>query len=269
MARSLGETIEDDLDAADWVRRWDLQQACYVPDREAIFSHILDIIERLDATPGRLLDLGCGPGSLAHRALNRWPDAEIVGLDLDPVLLELARRTLGDRIRWVETDLRSPDWQRPLGDGAFDAMTSATALHWLDPAHLEHLTTGLAEGLRPGGVFINYDTLPADPANPRLAALTAQLRHEQQLAGLEDTDAEDWSTWWTGLAAHPQLDELFAERNRRLDPSALAFDCKRARADRGTHATITEFAQALRHAGFAEVDTLVQLNDRRLLIAIR
>jgi trans-aconitate methyltransferase len=34
-----------------------------------------------------VLDLGCGPGSLAGRLAARLPTAEIIGLDQDPVLL--------------------------------------------------------------------------------------------------------------------------------------------------------------------------------------
>ncbi|MDN5915253.1 MAG: class I SAM-dependent methyltransferase [Pseudonocardia sp.] len=55
-----------------------------------------DVVDRLGAAPGRLLDLACGPGSLARRAVRRFPGAEVVGVDFDPVMLELARRTTVD-----------------------------------------------------------------------------------------------------------------------------------------------------------------------------
>lgn len=58
-------TTSHQLDAAGWLRRWDRQQAGYVPDREETFALMLDVVERLGAAPGRLLDLACGPGSLA------------------------------------------------------------------------------------------------------------------------------------------------------------------------------------------------------------
>jgi len=170
------DLARNELDAPAWLRRWDRQQGGYVPEREETFALMLDVLERLGAAPGRLLDLGCGPGSLADRALARFPGAHVVGLDLDPVMLELGRRTLGDRIQWVEADLRSPGWPGALARGRFDAVVSATALHWLDAGRLPALAEGITSVLRPGGVFVNFDTVLVDPANPRLAALTKDLR---------------------------------------------------------------------------------------------
>ncbi len=69
-------------------------------------------------------------------------------------MLEMGRRTLGDRIEWVEADLRRADWSRALGGRAFDAVVSATALHWLDADHVAH---GMAGVMRPGGVFLDFD----------------------------------------------------------------------------------------------------------------
>lgn len=40
--------------------------------------------------PGRFLDLACGPGALTARVLRRFPDAEVTGVDTDPLLLARA-----------------------------------------------------------------------------------------------------------------------------------------------------------------------------------
>jgi|AntDryMetagUQ889_1029465.scaffolds.fasta_scaffold00860_7 SAM-dependent methyltransferase len=202
------------LDAQAWLQRWDRQQEGYVPDREATFALMFDVLDRLGAAPGRLLDLACGPGSLADRALARYPGAEVVGLDLDLVMLELARRTLGDRVRWVDADLRSPAWTDGLGE--FDAVVSATALHWLDAEHLPTLPDGLAAALRPGGVFLDFDTLLADPDQPRLAALTRDLRVDRTDRRIAGNGFEDFGAWWAALAEEPELDEL-EHLDRRAD----------------------------------------------------
>lgn len=246
------------LDAASWLHRWDRQQAGYVPDREQSFALMLDVLERLGATPGRLLDLACGPGSLSDRTLTRFPDAEVFGLDLDPVMLELGRRILGDRVQWIEADLRAPEWIEQLSTTQFDAVVSATALHWLDAEHLPHVAEGLATLLRPGGVFIDFDTLLADPAAPRLAALTKDLGQALQDKSTDAEDFEDFYTWWESLAAEPELRELFTERDRRFGPRR-----------HGAGTTLIEWERTLWAAGFAEIATLTQVMDRRLLVAIR
>lgn len=240
-----------------WARRWDDQQTGYVPDRDAQFALMFDVMERLSAAPGALLDLACGPGSLAARALERFPGADVVGVDLDPLLLAMAEHTIGHRCRLVTADLRADGWDEALGDRQFDAVCSATALHWLDADRLGPLAQVLATRLRPGGVFVNYDSMLGDPAQPRLRDLSAALRRdhdgEAQAAG-----AEDWEHWWADAAKVDAFLPLLAERD-------LRFGERR----HGQGSTLTRHGDALREAGFAEVDTLTQWAERRLLVAIR
>lgn len=251
----MSTTTDTDLDADHWLRRWDAQQTRYIPDREELFGLVSDVVAGLGAAPGRLLDLACGPGSLAARAADRFPGAEIVGVDVDPVMLELARRTTGDRVRWVDADLSRPEWTSAVGGGPFDAAVSATGLHWLVESALPALAGQLAGLLRPGGVFVNVDTMLADPAAPRLAALTRALREDRTADGL--AGGEDFRAWWDALAAEPALAAPLAERERRFADHVPG------------GSTLPAWEDALRAAGFAEVGTLTQTFDRRMLVAIR
>ncbi|ANY07190.1 class I SAM-dependent methyltransferase [Pseudonocardia sp. HH130630-07] len=247
-------TIAGELDAAQWLRRWDAQQERYIPDREQLFALALDAVDGLAGAPGRVLDLACGPGSFAARAAHRFPAAEIVGVDVDPVMLELARRTTGDRVRWVDANLSGAEWPDLVG-ASFDAAVSATGLHWLPEEALPDLARRIAGVLRPGGVLVNVDTLLADPAQPRLAALTRRLREERTARDLES--GEDFRAWWDALRAEPELADGLAERERRF-------------ADRVPGgSSLPAWDAALRAAGFAEVGTLTQTLDRRMLVAIR
>ena len=62
--------------AVRWISRWDAHQEWFMPDREERFAVFIDAVE---AGAGRddplVLDLGCGPGSLAVRLLDRMPAA--------------------------------------------------------------------------------------------------------------------------------------------------------------------------------------------------
>lgn len=244
--------------AADWIARWDRQQTGYIPDREQVFALMLDVVERLGGKPARVLDLACGTGSLAGRARARWPEAEIVAVDLDPVLLELGRRTLGDGVTWAEADLRAPGWESVVGAEPVDAVLTATALHWLTPAELAAALTRVAGIVRPGGVFLDYDTMALDRGAPRLGQLAEQLSAESTAAGFADPGVESWEQWWDALRREPELAERFAERDRRF-------------ADRSHHAAPprSDYEEPLRAAGFAEVAVLHQVADRTLLAAVR
>ncbi|MFI5612655.1 class I SAM-dependent methyltransferase [Amycolatopsis sp. NPDC051903] len=84
---------------------------------------------RLDGS-GRLLDVGCGPGSLTLLLAGHF--AEAIGLDADQAMLDEARRLavrVGmDTTRWVRR--RAEDL--PAGLGAFRLVTFAQSFHWLD-----------------------------------------------------------------------------------------------------------------------------------------
>ncbi len=82
----------DPAAARDWIARWDRQQEVYLPDREDRFTALIDAVEAGTGRPDPLvLDLGCGPGSLAVRLLTRLPQATVVAVDADPVTLSLGR----------------------------------------------------------------------------------------------------------------------------------------------------------------------------------
>jgi SAM-dependent methyltransferase len=245
------------VDWTGWLKRWDEQQAGYLPDREEQFALMLDVVDRLVGEPVRFVDLACGPGSISARAAQKFPSAEIVGVDLDPFLLEIARHSVTGA-RFAEADLRAAGWDAVLGDGQVDAVCSATALHWLDPADLSTLAQTLAQRIRPGGVFLNADTMRLGPTEvPRLDALAVDLRNQIWSAS-HAAGVEDWQTWWDAAAAEPAFTDLLAERTRRF-------------ADRhqGRDITLTDTLESFRKAGFTEVAVLSQVADKHLLTAIR
>src|SRR5437667_7128561 len=97
--------------ARQWIERWDRQQQENLPDREDRFTALIDAVEEGAGRPDPLvLDLGCGPGSLSVRLLDRIPAATVVAVDADPLLLALGRAAYGDRarLRFADCDLRTP-----------------------------------------------------------------------------------------------------------------------------------------------------------------
>ncbi|MFJ7213729.1 class I SAM-dependent methyltransferase [Amycolatopsis sp. NPDC098790] len=118
--------------AEKWVRRWNAQQERYIADREERFHVLIDVVEHVtrDVAEPVVLDLGCGPGSLATRLAGRLPHARVVGIDNDPFLLALARASVpaDAKIEYLHVGLGDDGW---LLEGAVDAAVSTTALHIL------------------------------------------------------------------------------------------------------------------------------------------
>jgi len=246
----------------DWMQRWDRQQQRYLPDREARFTSMFDVLEALLPERFVALDLACGPGSLSQRLLARFPQARCVALDYDPVLLQLGHQVLQDqqgRLRWVEADLRDPSWPEQLGEDQVDAVLSTTALHWLPPPALVELYRQLGRLVRPGGVVLNGDHLGYASHLPSFRALVAWAEARKAERAGNEQAGETWRDWWQALQAEPGLETLFAERERRF--------IDRTHEDTPTLAELHE--AALRNVGFREVGVIWQHLDNRVVLAVR
>jgi SAM-dependent methyltransferase len=206
--------------ALDWIARWDIQQLGYLPDREERFTALIDAVEEGTQIPDPLvLDLGCGPGSLDVRLLDRLPGATVVGVDADPLLLTLGRIAWPGRagLRFAETDLRTAGWSAALGlDRKADAAVSTTALHWLPGPALAAMYAELGTVLRPGGLLLNGDHFREDDTAPTLARLGRALIEREESRRFPGGHQETWSDWWDAVTAEPALAEQAAARASRM-----------------------------------------------------
>lgn len=110
---------------------WDPQHyLAYADERGRPF---IDLLARVGATgPRRVVDLGCGPGNMTRLLAERWPAAEVIGVDSSADMIERARTDQPD-LSWVQADVR--EWSEPA-----DVLISNAMLQWV-PDHLELLPT--------------------------------------------------------------------------------------------------------------------------------
>ncbi|MFI9242923.1 class I SAM-dependent methyltransferase [Streptomyces sp. NPDC053086] len=241
-----------------WQESWDRQQEWYMPDREERFRIMLDMVEAIAGPAPRVLDLACGTGSITARLLARLPDATSTGVDLDPALLTIARGTFDgdDRVTLVEADLKDPDWAARLPYDTYDAVLTATALHWLRTDALDALYGQVAELVRYGGVFMNADHM-IDDATPRINAAERSLRHTRMDQATRD-GALDWTEWWALAAKDPVL----------AAPTARRFEIYGAHAD-GETPSAAWHARVLRARGFGEARPVWCSPSDTLLLALK
>ncbi len=260
------QTTAPTVDWGDWLQRWDAQQSLYLPDREERFQVMLDVLEV--ATPGPLLvlDIACGPGAISQRLLSRFPSAEVLALDTDPVLLAIgegALGTLGGRVSWIKDDLTDPAWADRLADRLggrlLDAVLSSTALHWVSPGVLAGVYRELGGLMRSGGVFLNADHIASAPHLETIRSVSSTMRERRRNLPPERAGAETWDGWWEAIRREPELAEVLAERDQRLS----------WRDRKWANAGLDFQAGALKDAGFREVDTIWQRFDNRILMAVR
>ncbi|MEU6511742.1 class I SAM-dependent methyltransferase [Streptomyces sp. NPDC046942] len=251
-------TTSTAADWAAWQESWDRQQESYMPDREERFRIMLDMVEAFVGPAPRVLDLACGTGSITARLLARLPHATSTGIDLDPALLTIARGTFDgdDRVTFVEADLKDPDWPARLPYDTYDAVLTATALHWLRTDPLDTLYGQVAGLVRHGGVFMNADHM-IDDSTPRINAIEStrrRTRMEQATRG----GALDWAEWWALAAKDPVL----------AAPTARRFEIYGVHAD-GEMPSAAWHARTLLAHGFGEARPVWCSPSDTLLLALK
>lgn len=141
----------------------------YAPGLADVLADVLDLDGR-----GRLIDVGCGPGTLALLLAHLF--SETVGVDPDSgMIAEAARnaagRGLGAKARWVRVRAE----ELPAGLGTFDIATFGQSFHWMDR---DAVAATVKDMLRPGGALVHVSDLKKEslsveglpyPAVPRAA----------------------------------------------------------------------------------------------------
>ncbi|MFE7447904.1 class I SAM-dependent methyltransferase [Streptomyces chartreusis] len=252
------DTTTTNADWSAWQESWDRQQEWYMPDREERFRIMLDMVEALAGPAPRVLDLACGTGSITARLLARFPEATSTGVDLDPALLAIAEGTFAgdERVSFVTADLKDPHWTAKLPHDSYDAVLTATALHWLHREPLAALYGRVAELVRDGGVFMNADHM-IDDSTPRINAAERAQRH----ARMDQAKARgvlDWAEWWQLAARDPLLAE----------PTARRFEIYGEHAE-GDAPSAEWHARVLREKGFGEARAVWCSPSDALVLALK
>jgi ubiquinone/menaquinone biosynthesis C-methylase UbiE len=137
-----------------------------------------ELIEHARLAPGqRVLDIGCGTGSLIVAIASQHPDVEVVGLDPDPKALARARRKCAQRALSVQLDQGFSD-ALPHPDACFDRVFSSFMFHHLDGETKRRTLAEVRRVLRPGGALHLLDFGgEADHGEGRLARLLHSAEH--------------------------------------------------------------------------------------------
>ena len=95
-----------------------------------------------------IVDLGCGPGNSTELLVERFPDADVLGIDNSEAMLETARKQL-PQARFEAADIAS--WAPAEGEPAPDLIYANASIQWV--GEHEALIPRLFSLLAPGGVL--------------------------------------------------------------------------------------------------------------------
>jgi len=113
------------------------------------YKYQLAEIERI--LPGRLIDIGCGPGAFLQLVQESFPGIQLNGLDLSEEMIRQAGKRLADTAVALVGDAE----QMPLADSQYQAVTCNMSIH-----HYPHPQKALNEMYRilePGGHLLLND----------------------------------------------------------------------------------------------------------------
>ncbi|MDQ0772289.1 SAM-dependent methyltransferase [Streptomyces aurantiacus] len=125
----------------------------YAPGLADTLAEVLELDGR-----GRLIDVGCGPGTIALDVAHLF--GEIVGVDPDGGMIaeatrEAAERELSGKTRWVRA--RAEDL--PAGLGTFTVAVFGQSFHWMDR---DLVATTIRDMLRPGGSLVHISDVKTE-----------------------------------------------------------------------------------------------------------
>jgi ubiquinone/menaquinone biosynthesis C-methylase UbiE len=141
------------------------------------------LIEQAELRRGhRVLEIGCGTGSLLVAIKRHQPAVDVVGLDPDPKALDRARRKALQGGVSIRLDRGYSD-ELPYDDGSFDRVLSSFMFHHLDADVKERTLREVRRVLAPDGRFHMLDFAGAEA---RSAGPVARLLHSSHR--LHDND---------------------------------------------------------------------------------
>jgi ubiquinone/menaquinone biosynthesis C-methylase UbiE len=152
---------------------------------DRLHKAVLDLVESR-AHPKSIVDVGCGTGRLLRKARERWPDAQLIGVDPAEGMVEKARSLMPSATFYV-----SMAESLPLPDASADLVFSTMSYHhWADQVKG---VREMARVLRPKGHLFLADIWPPiglakvmrhfqsnDPARVREVLTQAGLKIQAQ-----------------------------------------------------------------------------------------
>ena len=170
-------------------------------------------------SPRQILDLGCGPGNSTQVLAERWPDADLTGIDSSPDMIATARQTAPER-RWLVDDITR--WAAN-NQQRVDLVFSNAALQWV-PDHAAIFPQLLTHVARGGALAVQMPNNIDAPAHrvARSLAASPAWRGRFPAAGVREWHVHDPAFYYDVLAPHAARVDLWETEYLQVMPNVEA-----------------------------------------------
>lgn len=120
------------------------------------------------SAPSKILDLGCGGGTLGRMLLSEYLLAHIVFGDFSEPMLERVRQKVGanKKAKVMQADFSTPTWTKAVKtETPFDIIVSGFAIHHQPDDRKKGVYREIYELLSEGGIFLNLDQVRSETSS--------------------------------------------------------------------------------------------------------
>jgi ubiquinone/menaquinone biosynthesis C-methylase UbiE len=193
------------LPAAHWSFLTRYYEVLSRPFAHRIWKRIADEVARRAPHTAKIIDLGCGPGTVLRLIAMRRPDLQLYGIDIDPEIVSIARKKDTHQSTIYEV---ASITNLPIADASVDIAVSSLMFHHLDTDTQRSALCEVRRILKPSGVFLLCDI--SVPRRKWIAPIAAFLYSFEPTAPLQIRE---------------QLFTLAAEYSATIDNIWSAFGC--------------------------------------------
>ncbi|MGF1493938.1 MAG: class I SAM-dependent methyltransferase [Microcoleaceae cyanobacterium] len=181
---------------------------CVLPPNETWIRQ--GVVDAIQGQPRRILDLGCGTGSTTLLLKQKFPDAEVIGLDLSPQMLivaDIKAREAGLEIQWCHGLAE----QTRFPNVSFDLVTASLLFHETPPEISQAILNESFRLLRAGGEVVILD---GNQKTLRQTEWLTNIFEEPYIQAYAENSVDAWLSranfahirtqewWWLNQVSH-------------------------------------------------------------------